>query len=116
MVPSAAGEVFLVSFTFPGLSSNETADVGLRQADVNERLGTASWGKEMSLADLMPIVQALPRADKLRLMQLLVVELAREEGVPLVELGGSYPVWTPHHAYDAAAVLLRELQREGPTS
>ena len=57
-------------------------------------------------------MQGLHRADKLRLMQLLVAELAREEGISLVEVGGSYPVWTPLHAFDAAAVLLRELQTE----
>lgn len=66
-----------------------------------------------ALPELLPTVRALSRSDKLRLIQLLVVDLAREEGVPLVEVGGSYPIWTPHHAFDAAGVLLRELRREG---
>jgi hypothetical protein len=64
----------------------------------------------MSLADLLPTVQALPRADKLRLAQLLIVDLARDEGVPLIEADRTYPVWTPYHAYDAAAVLLNFLE------
>jgi hypothetical protein len=68
---------------------------------------------EIALPELLRTVRTLPRADKLRLIQFLVMELAREEGVPLVEMGASYPVWTPQHAFDAAAVLLRELQKEG---
>lgn len=68
-----------------------------------------------ALANLFPQLQALPRADKLRLLQLLVVDLAREEGVPLVEIGTPYPVWTPYNAYDAAAVLLRTLEGERAT-
>jgi hypothetical protein len=69
----------------------------------------------MSLADLVPSVQSLPRADKLRLVQMLVVDLARDEGIPLVEADRTYPVWTPYHAYDAAAVLMKTLdaQRAG---
>lgn len=66
----------------------------------------------MSLAEIVPVVQALPRADKLRLVQLLVVDLAREEGVLLVEVGTPYPVWTPYHAYEAAAVMLQALDAE----
>jgi hypothetical protein len=70
----------------------------------------------MSLAELVPVVQALPRAEKLRLVQLLVVDLAREEGVPLVEVGTPYPVWTPYHAHDAAAVMLQALDAERATA
>jgi hypothetical protein len=68
---------------------------------------------DKALPDLVPAVRALSRADKLRLIQLLVTDLAREEGVPLHEPSAPYPVWTPHHAFDAAAVLLRELAAEG---
>jgi hypothetical protein len=70
----------------------------------------------MSLAELLPNVQALPRADKLRLAQMLIVDLAREEGVPLLEADRTYPVWTPYHADEAAAVLLNflESQRTAP--
>lgn len=69
----------------------------------------------MNLTEMLPALQALPRADKLRLVQLLVVDLARDEGVPLVEVGTPYPIWTPYHAFDAAAVLLRTLD-EGTSS
>jgi hypothetical protein len=66
----------------------------------------------MSLADLLPTVRTLPRADKLRLLHLLVAELAREEGIPLVEEQGPYPIWTPYHAFDAAATLWQALCQE----
>ncbi|BAZ22293.1 hypothetical protein NIES4073_31750 [Kalymmatonema gypsitolerans NIES-4073] len=37
--------------------------------------------------DLLSVLRALPRADKLRLMQFLVSELAQEEGVtPIIKL------------------------------
>ena len=34
----------------------------------------------MSLTELFPAIKMLPRADKLRLMQFLVIDLAHEEG------------------------------------
>jgi hypothetical protein len=62
------------------------------------------------LPGLLPALDALSRADKLRIIQHLVVALAREEGVPLVETGSAYPVWTPLHAFEAATVLLKALE------
>jgi len=52
----------------------------------------------------------LPRADKLRLMQFLVIDLAQEEGVPLLAADAEYPVWTPLNAFDAADTLLQMLK------
>ena len=59
----------------------------------------------MSLTELFPEVKNLPRADKLRLMQFIVVDLAQDEGVPLLTSGAEYPVWTPFNAFDAATTL-----------
>jgi hypothetical protein len=67
---------------------------------------------ENGLSELVPVLRALSRADKLRLIQHLVAELAREEGIALGETATPYPVWTPHHAFDAAAVLLKALEAE----
>ena len=64
----------------------------------------------MSLTELFPTVKQLPRADKLRLMQLLVVELAQEEGVPLLTAGAEYPIWTPLNAFSAAETLMKMLE------
>jgi len=63
----------------------------------------------MSSTDLLPVLQELPRADKLRAVQFLVFELAQEEGVALLVAGGTYPIWTPYHAFEAATTLLNAL-------
>jgi hypothetical protein len=68
---------------------------------------------ETNWSGLLPALRALPRTDKLRVIQFLASELAQEEGAPLPEAGGAYPVWTPLHAFDAAAVMLKALQDEG---
>ncbi len=65
----------------------------------------------MPLAELLPAIQALPRAEKLRLTQLLIVELAHEEGVPLFEAGQTYPVWSPYDSYEAANGLMEALEQ-----
>ena len=64
----------------------------------------------MSLTELFPAVKILPRADKLRLMQFLVIDLAQEEGVPLLAEDAEYPIWTPLNAFDAAETLLQMLE------
>lgn len=64
----------------------------------------------MSLTELYPTVKELPRADKLRLMQFLVFELAQEEGISLLTAGAEYPVWTPINAFGAAETLMKLLE------
>ncbi len=64
------------------------------------------------ITELLPKIQALPKADKLRLMQFLVFELAREQGVALLQPDQDYPIWTPFNAFDAAATLLSALEEE----
>lgn len=65
----------------------------------------------MSLTELLPVVRTLPRADKLRLMQFLVIDLAHEEGVPLLVADAEYPIWTPLNAFDAAETLAHVLEK-----
>jgi hypothetical protein len=43
-------------------------------------------------------------------MQFLVIDLAQEEGVPLLAADAEYPIWTPLHAFDAADTLLQMLK------
>ncbi len=62
----------------------------------------------MSLVELLPSIQALPRSEKFLLVQELVAELAQEEG--LAE--GEYPVWSPYDAHEAAATLLQLLEQD----
>ena len=64
----------------------------------------------MSLDELLPSVRTLPRRDRLRLMHVLVVDLAREEDTPLLETGKNCPVWTPFDSYEAEGVLSRFLE------
>ena len=64
----------------------------------------------MSVTDLFATAKMLPRADKLRLMQFLVIDLAHEEGVPLLAADSGYPVWTPLNAFEAAGTLSQMLQ------
>ena len=64
----------------------------------------------MSLTELFPAIKMLPRADKLRLMQFLVIDLAQEEGIPLLSAEAEYPIWTPLNAFDAADTLWQMLQ------
>ena len=64
----------------------------------------------MSINELFPTIKMLPRADKLRLIQFLVIDLAQEEGVPLLAGDAEYPIWTPLNAFDAADTLLQMLQ------
>lgn len=52
-------------------------------------------------------IQSLPRADKLKLIQLLAQELAETEGPPALQAGQSYPVWSPDQAFAAAETLLQ---------
>ena len=63
----------------------------------------------MSLTELLPAVRSLPHSDKLRLLQFLAGELAREEGLPDLRAGAEFPIWSPYDAYDAAQVLEQAL-------
>lgn len=68
----------------------------------------------MSLAEVLPTVQRLSRADKLRLIELVAAELGRSEETTLLEAGQTYPIWSPHDAYQAAEVLLHMLEEGKP--
>jgi hypothetical protein len=48
----------------------------------------------------------------LRLIQVLAEELALAEEAFPFEANRAYPLWSPDHAYQAAAVLLQELDAE----
>ena len=66
----------------------------------------------MSLSELLPILQELPRADKLRIIQLMASELAKEDETILLENQGDYPIWSPHDAFQAADTLLKVLAED----
>jgi hypothetical protein len=64
----------------------------------------------MQLADLLPALHQLARADKFRAVQFLTTELAQEEAAGLAP-GSAYPIWSPHNAIEAASTL-RDFLRE----
>ena len=66
----------------------------------------------MSVTELMPVLQNLPRNDKLEVIQLLISDLTRQEGSDLLQSGASYPIWTPFDAHDAARSLQQLLDQD----
>jgi hypothetical protein len=71
------------------------------------------WRLPMSFLELLPEVQALSRLDKLRLIRLLAEDLAQlEQSTPFEQ--GRESLWWPDRAFNAAALLLRELNMERP--
>jgi hypothetical protein len=64
----------------------------------------------MVLTELLSAVRQLDHADKLRVMQFLVFELAREENA-LLEPGKAYPVWSPYDSFEAAHTLAKALKK-----
>ena len=71
---------------------------------------TTEKGTEV-LIELLPSLKELSRADKFRVMQFLVFELAKEEDA-LLKSEMSYPVWSPYESFEAANVLLDALKAE----
>ncbi len=65
----------------------------------------------IQLKDLLPALTELDRVDKLRAMQFLISELAKEEQLQ----SGSdlnYPIWSPFDSFQAAQTLLDALQTD----
>ena len=66
----------------------------------------------MTLAELLPALHSLPKSEKLRAIQVLVADVAREDGEILVPSEAAYPIWSPFDAFDGAATLMRLLEDE----
>jgi hypothetical protein len=66
----------------------------------------------MTLSELLPALHGLPRADKLRAIQVLAADVAREEGDMLASSDAAYPIWSPYDAFEGAATLMRLLDEE----
>ncbi|AGP35354.1 hypothetical protein SCE1572_12980 [Sorangium cellulosum So0157-2] len=63
--------------------------------------------------ELLPDIQSLPRADKLKLIQFLAQELAEADEPPALRAGRSCSAWSPDRAFAAAETLLQTLSRRG---
>jgi len=68
----------------------------------------------MTVSELFPQLRELSRADKLKVMQFLISEMAKEEETQLLEPGKSYPVWSPYDAHEAANTLTQLLEENNP--
>ena len=64
----------------------------------------------MLIAELLPKIHELPRADKFKVLRFVTSELSAEEEPSLVP-GGEYPVWSPLGAESVAASLLSVLKK-----
>jgi hypothetical protein len=65
----------------------------------------------MTKADLFPTLKGLPRADKLKVMQFLIAELAKEEE-PTLQAGATYSLWSPLNSHEAAHKLSQLLESD----
>lgn len=61
--------------------------------------------------ELLDELHNLNKAEKLRLVQLLVNDLTAEEGTPQLESDVTYPIYTPYGNEEAARILYEVLQK-----
>jgi hypothetical protein len=65
----------------------------------------------MTTADLFPTLRGLSRAEKLKVMQFLIAELAQEEE-PTLQAGATYSLWSPLNSHEAAHKLSQLLESD----
>ena len=70
----------------------------------------------MTLSEIWPTIQSLPCPDKLRLIQLLAADVARDDGMALDVADKTVPIWSPHDSFQGAATLLRALNEDEAVS
>jgi hypothetical protein len=63
----------------------------------------------MITVDLFPTLRGLSRAEKLKVMQFLIAELAKEEE-PTLQAGATYSLWSPLNSHEAAHKLSQLLE------
>jgi len=59
----------------------------------------------MSIAEIIPALQALSRSEKLQLAKVLLEDLASEESPSVFKEGQAYPIYTPEYSPGAAIQL-----------
>ncbi|MFB2892545.1 hypothetical protein ACE1CI_06330 [Aerosakkonemataceae cyanobacterium BLCC-F50] len=75
-------------------------------------LSTERSINSMIVTDLLPMLQNLSRADKLRVIEFLASELAKEETISTLKHGQTYEVWSPYDAFEAETVLGKMLEED----
>jgi hypothetical protein len=66
----------------------------------------------MSIAEIIPAVQALSRDEKIQLAQMLLEDLGGKERLSTFKDGQIYPIYTPEYAPGAAAQLAKLLMED----
>lgn len=66
----------------------------------------------MSITEIIPVVRALLRSEKFRLVRLLIDDLAEEELLSGLQQGQEFPIYTPEFAPGAAAQLATLLNEQ----
>ena len=62
----------------------------------------------MSIAEILPVVQALSRSEKFQLARLLIDGLAKEDSIGFIP-GQVFPIYTPEYSPKAAGQLAQVL-------
>ncbi len=65
----------------------------------------------MTTAELFLTLRDLPRAEKLKVMQFLIAELAKEEE-PTLQAGATYSLLSPLNSHEAAHQLSQLLESD----
>jgi hypothetical protein len=66
----------------------------------------------MTLTEILPSLQKLSHQEKIKAIQFLTTELARDEQNPgFLENGKTYEVWSPYDAFAAEKILTDMLQQ-----
>jgi hypothetical protein len=68
----------------------------------------------MTTAEMFSMLKSLHRADKLKVMQFLIAELANEEE-PSLQTGATYSLWSPLNSHEAAHKLSQLLESDRTT-
>ncbi|MFT5523936.1 MAG: hypothetical protein ACI9HK_001885 [Pirellulaceae bacterium] len=69
-------------------------------------------GYSVTLSEILPTIQSLSRADKLRLIQLLAADVAWDDGIVFDVADKTVPIWSPHDSLQGAATLLCVLDED----
>lgn len=67
--------------------------------------------KCMTITEVLPTLKALNHKDKIRAIQFLANEVAKEEEI-FFEEGKTYAVYSPYESYEAAEQLRKLLEEE----
>jgi hypothetical protein len=67
----------------------------------------------MTLTEILPTLQNLSHQEKIKAIQFLATELAKDaQASVLLENGKTYEVWSPYDAFSAEKTLTEMLQKE----